>query len=74
MNDQPCPTCEGSIRETTDMICRTCLRSYSPESWAWWTIAGDELMKLLYRVQRGEDPGIVYTEAYVNSNHEDHRP
>jgi hypothetical protein len=73
MNDRPCPTCEGATRETTDMICRTCLRSYAPESWAWWTIVGDELMKMLYRVQRGEEPGLVYMEAYANSDHEDHR-
>jgi len=69
-NNRPCPTCQGPNRQTTDMICRTCLTSHSPESWAWWTIAGDELMKMLYRVQNGDEPGIVYTEAYVNSDHE----
>lgn len=69
--NQPCPTCQGPTRETTDMICRTCLTSYSPKSWAWWAIAGDELMKMLYRVQDGADPANVYTEAYANSRHED---
>jgi hypothetical protein len=73
VTNQPCPTCEGPTRETTDMICKTCLTSYAPDSWPWWTISGDELMKMLYRVQRGDDPGVVYLEAYVNSDREDYR-
>lgn len=25
---EPCPTCEGQTRETTDMVCETCGRNY----------------------------------------------
>ena len=34
----------------------------------WWTISGEELMNMLKRVHLGEDPGLVYTEAYINSD------
>jgi hypothetical protein len=27
---EPCPTCMGPIRETTDMVCQTCGRDYGP--------------------------------------------
>lgn len=36
----------------------------------WWTISGEELMALLQRVKTGEDPEMVYMEAYANSDHE----
>ena len=37
----------------------------------WWTIAGEDLLNLLRRVEAGEDPDLVYAEAYANSDHED---
>lgn len=36
--------------------------------WAWWTIYGEELMNLLKRAHDGEDPDLLYTEAYANSD------
>lgn len=38
----------------------------------WWTISGEDLLALLRRVYAGEDPDIVYAEAYANAEHEDH--
>lgn len=35
--------------------------------WAWWCIYGEELMKLLRRAHDGEDPDMLYAEAYANS-------
>lgn len=35
--------------------------------WAWWTIGGEELMKLLQRAHDGEEPFLLYAEAYANS-------
>lgn len=36
----------------------------------WWTISGDCLIEMLRRVAAGEDPDLVYAEAYANSDHE----
>lgn len=36
----------------------------------WWTIAGSELFALLRRTADGEDPDLIYAEAYANSVHE----
>lgn len=33
----------------------------------YWAIAGEVLLDMLRRVERGEDPDLVYAEAYVNS-------
>lgn len=33
----------------------------------WWTIAGEELLDMLRRAAAGEDPDLVYAEAYANS-------
>lgn len=33
----------------------------------WWAIAGEELLLLLRRCADGEDPDLVYAEAYANS-------
>lgn len=33
----------------------------------WWTISGEDLLALLRRVAAGEDPELVYAEAYANS-------
>jgi hypothetical protein len=34
----------------------------------WWTISGPALLRMLRRVAAGEDPEMVYVEAYVNSD------
>ncbi len=36
----------------------------------WWTISGRELLDMLRRVAAGENPDLVYAEAYANSEHE----
>lgn len=41
--------------------------------WAWWTIYGEELMMLLRRAHAGEDPDLLYTEAYANSEIESYK-
>lgn len=33
----------------------------------WWSISGEDLMAMLRQVADGEDPDIVYAEAYANS-------
>ena len=33
----------------------------------WWNIAGSELLELLRRAHDGEDPDVIYAEAYANS-------
>lgn len=34
----------------------------------WWTISGADLMDMLRRAHAGEDPDLVYAEAYANSD------
>lgn len=34
----------------------------------WWTISGDAFLEALIRAHSGEDPNMIYTEYYVNSN------
>ena len=34
----------------------------------WWTISGVHLLDLLRRCHAGEDPDLVYAEAYANSD------
>lgn len=36
----------------------------------WWSISGESLLELLRRVREGEEPDMVYIEAYANSDHE----
>lgn len=36
----------------------------------WWTISGTSLLDMLRRAHRGEDPDLLYAEAYANSDHE----
>lgn len=36
----------------------------------WWSISGVAILEALHRVARGDDPDVVYTELYVNSDHE----
>ena len=33
----------------------------------WWSISGEDLLALLRRAHAGEDPDLVYAEAYANS-------
>lgn len=33
----------------------------------WWTISGEDFLAALNRAHAGEDPDIIYTELYVNS-------
>jgi hypothetical protein len=33
----------------------------------WWCICGSELLSMLRRCSNGEDPDLVYAEAYANS-------
>lgn len=33
----------------------------------WWCIAGEDLLVMLKRAHDGEDPDMVYAEAYANS-------
>jgi hypothetical protein len=37
----------------------------------WWTIPGDVLLDMLRRCHDGEDPDLVFAEAYANVEHED---
>lgn len=34
----------------------------------WWTISGVDLLDMLRRAHAGEDPDLVYAEAYANSD------
>jgi hypothetical protein len=33
----------------------------------WWAISGEMLLDLLRRASAGEDPDLLYAEAYANS-------
>lgn len=33
----------------------------------WWVISGETLIDLLRRAANGEDPNMLYAEAYANS-------
>ncbi len=33
----------------------------------WWCISGEGLLSLLRRAASGEDPDLLYAEAYANS-------
>lgn len=36
----------------------------------WWAIAGDELLRSLRRAHDGENPDLLYTELYANTETE----
>lgn len=38
----------------------------------WWVIRGEEILAMLRRVEAGENPDLVFTEAYANSEVERH--
>lgn len=40
------------------------------EHLGWWTIHGGDMLAMLRRCAKGEDPDLVYAEAYANSDHE----
>ena len=40
---------------------------------SWWVIRGADLRQVLDRAHAGEDPGLLYTELWANSQHEDYR-
>lgn len=42
----------------------------SDEHLGWWVIHGGDLLTYLRRTHAGEDPDLVYAEAYANSDHE----
>jgi len=33
----------------------------------WWAISGEAILELLKRAHAGEDPDLLYIEAYANS-------
>lgn len=33
----------------------------------WWSISGEAILAMLYRVANGEDPELVYVEFFANS-------
>jgi len=39
-----------------------------PPPLGWWAIKGEALLELLRRAARGEDPDLLYAEAYANSD------
>ena len=45
-----------------------------PCNCGWWVIAGHYLLEALRKVAAGEDPEMVYTELYANSDIERHEP
>jgi len=38
---------------------------------SWWVIHGPQLLALLTRAHAGEDPELLYVEAYANSDVEE---
>lgn len=40
--------------------------------WGWWSINGEQLMIMLQRCHDGEEPFLVYAEAYANAEVERH--
>lgn len=41
-------------------------------SLGWWAIAGEDLLEMLQRVAAGEDPDMVYMNAYAHCHREHH--
>lgn len=37
---------------------------------SWWAISEEDLLEMLNRVARGDEPVAVYAEWYANSEHE----
>lgn len=67
----PCPNCDNpQARETAGMRCETCGRDFAVDL-GWWAISGADLIDLLRRTHAGEDPDLVYAEAFANAESED---
>ena len=45
-----------------------------PCNCGWWVIAGHYLLEALRKVAAGDDPEMVYTELYANSDIERYEP
>jgi hypothetical protein len=45
-------------------------KQVSGEGLGWWVIAGEAMIEMLRRAAGGEDPDMIYTEEYANSEHE----
>lgn len=43
-----------------------------PSGLGWWVISGEEFLDALRRAAAGEDPDVLYVEAYANSEVERH--
>lgn len=39
-----------------------------PSRLGWWAIPGETLLAMLRRAHAGEDPDLLYTEYYANSD------
>lgn len=37
----------------------------------WWCIHGEALLDMLRAVEAGENPDVVYAEAYASADHEE---
>ncbi|HET6916615.1 MAG TPA: hypothetical protein VFH56_11050 [Acidimicrobiales bacterium] len=48
--------------------CGRCLCCRPAGNLGWWTISGEALMDALRRAHDGEDPDLIYTEQYANSD------
>ena len=35
----------------------------------WWAISGEDLLDMLRRAANGENPDLIYAEAYANARH-----
>jgi hypothetical protein len=42
-----------------------------PSDLGWWTISGEALLDLLRRCHDGEDPDLVFAEAWANCERDD---
>lgn len=38
-----------------------------PSRLGWWCISGEDFLEYLRRAAAGEDPDLIYAEAYANS-------
>ena len=44
----------------------------TPDPLGWHVIGGTHLLELLRRAHNGEDPDLLYAEAWANAEHETH--
>lgn len=63
-----------------ELCCTDCTEANHPNhppgepcvSAGWWVLNGALLLDLLRRARQGEDPALLYAEAYANSEIERH--